>query len=258
MELHHRSIKPAVSPKTLFDYVHANAYDHAWVTVFERHSTLVALFEQFGFLRLPQQSPLGELVYAKSFTPSPAALETLSSLELHVRYGPPCIRLEPAKTFLVPIQPEYHRMLFPEYPESALQLFTTDPRPFGNALRKAYLCNSSITTIGPGATLLFYRSHDTKGVTAVAVVDSVLRSTSVEKLMRFVGQRTVYTESEIRELARSSVLAILFRQDRFLDRPLSSHELKARGVIARAPQSIMTIKTEEAAAWLKERIGALS
>ena len=244
--------------KTLFDYIRLNSYERVWVTVFERHMPLVALFEQFGFDRLQRVSPLGELVYAKSFRPAPSDLVGLGNLEMHVRFGPPCVQLTARRTFLVPIQPRFHRMLFPEYPDPVQPLFQADPGPFGNALRKAYLCNSAITSITPGATLLFYRSGDARAVTTVAVVDSVLRSSSVEQLVRFVGQRTVYSELEIRALARSSVLAILFRQDRFLEPPVGVRELESNGVIARAPQSIMTIRTEEATRWLTERIGAQS
>lgn len=242
--------------KTLFDYVKSNSYDHVWVTVFDRHSVLLALFEQFGFERMAQRSPLGELVYKKAFAPTSVALGSLGSLELHIRYGPPFVRLEQERTFLVPIQPPYHRMLFPDYLEATPPLFDPDPSPFGNALRKAYLCNSPITTIEPGSTLLFYRSHDVRAVTAVAVVDSVLRSDRVEELVRFVGQRTVYSEPEIRGLAQSSVLAILFRQDRFVDPPIGTRELELHGVMTRAPQSIMTIRSPEVIAWLRGRIGA--
>jgi L-amino acid N-acyltransferase YncA len=240
--------------KTLFDYIRANSYDRVWVSVFERHESLIALFEQFGFERRSSLSPLGELVYSKTLRPSSEELDAGSALEVHVKFGPPCVRVEAGRTFVVPIQPRYHRMLFPEYPERRPALFTLDPGPFGNALRKAYLCNSAISTIEPGATLLFYRSEDDRALTVVGVVDRVMRSQDVAELTRFVGQRTVYSESEIRRLASSPVLAMLFRQDRFLRPPASIRELASAGVARRAPQSIMTIRSEEATRWLRTTI----
>lgn len=242
--------------KTLFDYVRSNGYGNAWVTVFERHASLVSLFEHFGFEKLESRTPLGEWVYRKSFRPSQQDLDSRESLDLHVRFGPPCMRLSEGQTFLVPIQPQYHRMLFPEFPEAVQWLFSPEPRPFGNALRKAYLCRSAIKTICPGSALLFYRSRDLRSVTAAAVADSVLRSQSVDEIMRFVGQRTVYSEAQVRWLAKSPVLAILFRQDHFLDEPASSRELERHGIIARAPQSIMTIRGKAAIEWLRARVGA--
>jgi len=42
-----------------------------------------------------------------------------------------------------------------------------ETHPFGNALRKAYLCHASTRRLEPGAPLLFYRSKDEKAVFVV-------------------------------------------------------------------------------------------
>jgi L-amino acid N-acyltransferase YncA len=243
--------------KTLFDYVRLNSYLSVWVTVFEKHASLIALLEQFGFERLNERSPLDEAVYAKSFRTQGVDTSTLDSLSLHVRYGPPCARITAGTTFVIPIQPHFHQMLFPDFPDPVQPLFQSAPGPFGNALRKAYLCNSSISQIAPGSTLLFYRSRDLRSVTTVGVVDRVMRSANASQIIRFVGQRTVYSEAEIHRLAQSPVLAILFRQDRFLDVPLGRKELQAHRVITSAPQSITTVRSEDGVNWLRKKIGAL-
>ena len=89
--------------------------------------------------------------------------------------------------------------------------------PSGNALRKAYLCNSNTGSLEPGDILLFYRSQDLKAVTTLGVVESAIRTADPQEIMTYVGRRTVYRPDEIVMMCRSvrGVLAILFRQDQF-------------------------------------------
>ncbi len=238
--------------KSIFSYVHENAYDHAYVTVFERHQGLIALLEEFGFRCLiDRRTPVGELVFMKDFTYTAADVGSLGSLAFHVRFGPPALKVEPDHVFVVPIQPRFHAILFPEG-EVQTQLAVL-PRPYGNALRKAYLCNAPIRRLGGGDTLLFYRSHDARAVTALGVVEEVLVSRDADEIVAMVGQRTVYSYDEIRRLARGEVLAILFRQDRLLEHPISLQELQSHGAIRTAPQSITSL-SGGAVEWLAERV----
>jgi GNAT superfamily N-acetyltransferase len=242
--------------KTVFAYASENSYDHVYVTVFERHEGLRTLLEDFGFYCLPDRmTSLGELIYAKDFTVSDTIAETCSPLEFHIRFGPPALQVRPKRTYLVPIEPRYHSILFPE--AEAQALLPVAPRPFGNALRKAYLCNSPIRRLVAGDVLLFYRSHDLRSVTVVGVVEQVFVSQDPEEVIGAVGQRTVYSGEEIRQLTRSTVLAILFRQDRLLEHPISLRELEQHGVLRRAPQSIASIG-KDAGEWLAQRLGERS
>jgi len=239
--------------KALFVYCHENTYDHVYVTVFERHQELIALFEEFGFRCLEDRtSGLGELVYAKDLTYCATEMGALDALAFHVRFGPPALRLRPDHTYVVPITPRYHSILFPDAEVQAQ--FPMVVRPYGNALRKAYLCNAPIRRLAAGDTLLFYRSQDLRAVTSVGVVEETLVSGDVDEIVAMVGQRTVYTYEEIRDLARGQVLTIMFRQDRLLLPPISEGELATNGAIRRAPQSIAAVSSG-AIAWLGRRLG---
>lgn len=136
--------------------------------------------------------------------------------------------------FVVPIQPRFHRLLFPE---AELQLpLLPEPQPFGNAIRKAYLSNSGIRRLQPGDCLLFYRSQEAQGVFCVGVVEATLVSSDAAEVAAFVGQRTVYSFAQIKEkCADGEVLAILFRQDRVLTEPIGQQELASNRVMVRPP-----------------------
>lgn len=247
--------------KTAFDHRLENGYDAIYLTVFEeRHPTLRNLLEDFGFDRLAE-TPNGETVVGKSFLPTSTGVRELDALAFHVQYGPPAIKSLGAETYLVPIVPEYHAALFPDAElrlMAALQLsLGIGPRdqPFGNALRKAYLSHALRPNLNPGATLLFYRSHDLRAVTCVGVLEVSQMSSEPDEIARMVGKRTLYSYEDIEWMCRwGKILVLLFRQDRILDEPVTLDELVHNGVVGGPPQTVTRVR-KEGLTWLAHRIG---
>jgi hypothetical protein len=185
--------------------------------------------------------------------PDAATARSLSALDFHVSYGPPALRPEPSQTFIVPIQPVFYEGLFPDSPDLQMGLFA--PRPYGNALRKAYLSHAGTRLPAPGATLLFYRSGNPQAVAAVGVLEAVKVSSDPDEILAFVGSRTVYPAAEVINMTtRGDVVAYLFRQDRFLEPPLRLAELIAKGLITAPPQSTLTVSAG-GFQWLAGRLG---
>jgi len=242
--------------KTLFRHAHENDYSFLYVEVFPRHEELVKLLEDFGF-RQEGTTRRGEHVMVKIRSPESGL--ALTALEYQIRYGPPAIQALTPATYVVPVRPEYHARLFPdlEVPPSGsfqLTIFDQKDEPYGNALRKAYLCQAPIRTLPEGSILLFYRSQDARAITAVGILEAVLRSRRPDEIARFVGKRTVYSYRQIESLCTNGeVLAILFRQDRIVEPPLELTTLVAHNVISAAPQSISKVK-EAALPWLQQRL----
>jgi ribosomal protein S18 acetylase RimI-like enzyme len=249
--------------KMLFSYLDENGYEFAFLTVFAHHQGLISLLEDFGFVRHePDKASTGERYYVKSLGPIDQERAAMSPLDFHVRFGPPAVKLD--EVFLVPIQPKYHRLLFPDAePQDEPQQLELDlvgvpsaePKPFGNALRKAYLCHTPSRQLGPGAAILFYRSHDAMAITSVGVVEQTLVSSDATEVAEFVGQRSVYSLEEIAELcAEGEVVAIRFRQDRLLDAPIEREEMVDNGLAKQHPQSVQAVSSE-VIPWLTGRIG---
>jgi len=249
--------------KALFGYLHENGYAFAFLTVYEHHEGLIILLEDFGFERRePNKGSTGERFYVKTLRPTEEDLAELSPLKLHTKFGPPALKLD--DVYLVPIKPVYHRLLFPdaEQPDQPEQLAfdlgtvpAPTPTPFGNALRKAYLSHTKSRQLQPGSTILFYRSQDRQAVTAVGVVEQTLGSRDASEVAAFVGQRSVYSLEEIEAMCdHDEVLAILFRQDRLLETPISLEEMIAENLAKQHPQSVQST-LEEVRPWLLARIG---
>jgi L-amino acid N-acyltransferase YncA len=239
--------------KAVFGFAEANRYVAAFVTVFSKHEELVALFEDFGFVAAGERTTRGELVLVKRFTPS-VIDAGLTPLDFNVRYGPRALRAPDDPAFLIPIQPRYSDVLFPE--SAVHRSLFAGHFPFGNGLRKAYLSHSGIRALPVGSTLYFYRSQMERGIVAVGVLERVVVSEQADVLAREVERRTVYTFNEIETLCSAGpVLALLFRQSRVLLRYLPVEDLEAAGVYTYPPQSIQRVG-EEGGRWLFQRTAA--
>lgn len=224
--------------KAAFEHAFDNSYDFIYLEIFPHHDELIELLATFGFQILPARTKKGELVLAKMLKFSMHEYETLDALDFHVRYGPRHLRVRDA--FLVPIQPRFHEMLFPEHAPPTL---FAGASPYGNGILKAYLCKSNTRAIASGSALLFYESGGASHVRCVGVVEDSLVSADPEKIAQFVGQRTVYSMAEIRRMCTSPVLALLFRQATGIARhPLSLLSMVRAGAVNGPPQSITRVK----------------
>ena len=127
--------------------------------------------------------------------------------------------------------------------------------PFGNAIRKAYLCRTSCRGVLPGSPLFFYQSRDPRCVAVSGVAEETLVSCDPDEIARYVGKRTVYRFSEIQQMCQGrDVLAILFREVRVLRPGVKLDDLVSNGVVTAAPQSVWQL-SKEGIEWLRSQFG---
>jgi acetyltransferase (GNAT) family protein len=243
--------------KAVLQSHHDHAVASAYVEVWKRHQPLIDFLNMFGYSD-GGRSRKDEIVLVKTYH---SRNDTLDTLDYHIRYGPPAVSKK-ARVFVIPIIERWHGQLFPECISDDHQLrlpgFSVSTRPWGNALRKAYLCNASIQQIAPGDAILFYRSGFQKAVSVIGVVENTVRTSSSEEVLNLVGGRTVYGASDIEQLAshRSGVLVILFRRDRIIDPPWTLAELEANRVLKAPPQTVTQVK-EAGAQWVHQQLAAM-
>jgi hypothetical protein len=227
-------------------------YDSVYLEILPRYKPLTNLLRNFGFSDTGCRTHRGELVYQKLLKFSSAEYNNLTCLEFHIKYGPKHIKLEGAAGYVIPIRPQYHGLLFPN---AQLQPdLLPGQHPFGNAIRKAYLCHSPRREIEPGSLLLFYRSRDESAVRCVGVAEGSRRSSNPDDILRYVSIRTVYSIPEIEALAQEGdVLCVLFRYARQLASPITLKEMRRVKILTSAPQSIISIG-REGMEWLRKTL----
>lgn len=226
--------------KGVFDYCRKNRYEQVYFTAFEKQVELLGFSESFGFKLAGVRTGLGELIVYKDFIPSGNDNDGMDPWNFHVNYGPWAAKLSTATAFIIPIQPKYFELLFPE---AVAQQSLIAPKPCGNGIKKAYLCHAQIKRISRGDSLYFYQSSGgkTSGILAIGIAEDVMRSNDPDAITRFVGNRTVYTHAQIATLCGKEVLAIRFRRVFLLQGPVSLKMLVDSGVIRGAPQSIAQV-----------------
>lgn len=216
-----------------------NNVNEIYVTVFKKQEALIKLFCEYGFIQKTTQiiekadsSFEEELIFVKSM--------------LDNTY--PNFDWSNKNTFIVPIQQQYHEMLFPES-ESLTQLSFDDlqgANTYSNTIKKAYICKAKTKQIKPGDILLFYASEYKKSITTIGIVDNVFSGFSTpEELYTMATKRTVYSLEEIKSNFTTDSKLILFKYYKTLINPITYKKLVENKILKNIPMSIVKIDSSK-------------
>lgn len=214
----------------------------------DQHRFLFEMLEDFGFTRVGSHpgSNGRDAVYLKPHPVEPPP-NVLPPFDYSCRFFPHFRHDTAVSNYIVPIQPGYHRILFPDYPsplDRQLTLFQ-QPNTAGNAIKLAYLCHAQTQHIESGSIVLFYRSRDERALTSIGVVERYETLLDAATIVSKVKRRTVYSMDEISKMATKPTRVMLFRLLRHFENPLSQAWLEQSGVLRGAPQSITQISHEK-------------
>jgi hypothetical protein len=239
-------------------FAQRNAYDVVYLTTFPDQTTLIRVLEYFGFVCTGELSN-GELVFEKSLSRERLTPHEAYDLFTWTRLNyPRFVARAPANVFCIPIQGQFHRVLFPEIAFSQpLPLFPVDnriagakERKPGNTIRKVYLCHAKTRSLTKGDVIVFYHSKDeemraSQSITTIGIVESTQIVESFDALMQLTAKRSVYTEEQLRALLEKPVLVIDFLLIGHLETPVPLDDLIEEGVFNnRPPQSILQLDAE--------------
>ncbi len=238
--------------KQAFNYAVQNHIEYVYATVDPGvHSFLEELLIDFGFETVGIDKDGRDLVYVKCF-PSTLPDSDDSNLNFAIKYYP-SFRLQENgnKAFLVPIEPQYHRILFPEI-QRQNNLFDSISNSAGNSIKQAYLSKANISSIKPGDVLFFYRTHDEMAITTYGIVDQFLIETNPDHIYQWVAKRTVYSYADIAGMVGGRVKVILFRIIGHLESPINYIQLKDLGIVTGPIQSITSLTHAKAKTIIRE------
>lgn len=203
---------------------------------------LTNLIEDFGFSHVGQYQ--GDGVYVKAH-PVHAPAVQMAPFDYARLYFPHYMSGDNVQKFLVPIQPQFHGILFPDFQDPGRSLPQAHPRRHvGNAIKLAYLCHTPSKQPRPGDIVMFYRSHDARALTTLGIVESYTWTDSSDDIARIVSRRTVYSDRQIEEMARTETKVMLFRLIGHFENPVSYAELQRLRIVTGPIQSITHINDE--------------
>lgn len=214
--------------KMAFRYATANACEHVFIDVREdedpnqSHPELVALLTDFGFERVGHHN--GDSVFVKRHpSVAPVADPNAPDAFAYTRQFYPHYRADrDIRKFIVPIQPAYHRVLFPDFPGNEGRRPVGHGEHVGNAIKLAYLSHSPSEQIRRGDVVLFYRSYDVLAITTLVVVEEFMTLHDPNQIAQLVSRRTVYTDAQIEQMAehQAGVRVMLFRTIEHFENPV--------------------------------------
>jgi hypothetical protein len=243
--------------KQVLWHAQLNTYDLVYVTAFPKHDFLIGLLKYYGFAET-KQLPNGEVMLEKVILKGLLPVLNQTAFDFDRLHYPRFHDGECVRKFCVPIQPDYHRKLFPEIAFGReLPLFPTaefgpilsqgaDRTP-GNTIRKVYLCRAKTTMVRPGDVLLFYMSKDeryaaTQSITTIGIAEQVINVSTADDLVRHTAKRSVFSADDLAGMnARpaSPIKVIDFLLIGHLQPAVPLSDLLAQGVFNnRPPQSI--------------------
>lgn len=228
--------------KAAFLYATSARCEHIFIHANPRVlQPLIDLLLDFGFA---QQGIYGhDLAFVKQhpINPPPSLAPPVEFLR---RFFPHYRSDNAIQKFIVPIQPQFHDIIFPDYPGNGETSRSGPQAHLGNAIKLAYLSHAPSNQVQPGDVVLFYRSRDTKAITSLGVVERVLASRDVDEIVKVVRRRTVYSQEQIEEMAKRTIKVMLFRHIQHFDAPISYQSLLNERIVHGPIQSITRIDDE--------------
>ncbi|MDP3609050.1 MAG: EVE domain-containing protein [Methylophilus sp.] len=224
---------------------HENIFIHGEL---DEHSFLFDLLEDFGFENVGTHpgSTGRDVVYVKHHPTNPPPASNIKPFDYFRKYYPHYHKDSHVKKFLIPIQPEFHRILFPDYTsehDKQLTLFQTTNN-VGNAIKLAYLCHAQMKSINAGDIVFFYRSDDEQSITSIGIVEQYQILNDPSAIAQLVSRRTVYTMKDIENMAQTDTRVMLFRLVKHFKSPVPYNWLLENKVIKGRIQSIQSINQQ--------------
>ncbi len=247
-------------------FAQRNNYDTIYLTTYPKQRSLVRMLEYFGFSKT-RLLPDGEAYYEKPISPNRLSCRISDDVfEVDRLNYPRFVSEAPVESFVVPIRADYHFKLFPEignidhaplFPELGNLHRSHRYGTPGNAIRKTYLCRSSTSSMRPGSILLFYQSKNasyirSQSITSVGIVEAVNKAKSLELLLRLSAKRSVFSETELEEMAPtedSPVKVIDFLLAGHLTSSIPLDVLLQDLTLNAPPQSITKVRTTAFRSW---------
>lgn len=235
--------------KAAFKFATSNHHENIFIHGdYEKHGFLFDLLEDFGFVFVGTHlgQDVRDVVYLKKHPTTAPVINEEEPFSYFKKYFPHFQRNANINKFIIPIQPQFHEVLFPDFNSGArrqMKLFQHENYA-GNAIKLAYLCHAQTKQIISGDIVLFYRSTDEMALTSIGVVESYEESNDAMLIAQKVSRRTVYNMHQISNMAQKNTKVMLFRLIGHFPSPVDYNWLQANQLVSGAIQSIRRISDE--------------
>lgn len=225
--------------------------DEIYVTVFEKHQSVIDLFERFGFKKIGMNER-GECVYLKN-------RELLDYSDAYKSF--PFIRPDFDKAGMIPIYDSFHDKLFP-YSELKGNKLEIEEETAGNGITKVYIATpSSSMPYYIGEPVGIYRIHNGPGKQFKSVLTSYCTITKIDVIkdrnsprvsptdfIKMAGNKTIYSPEDLLRIFENNknvvMLEIIYNGYFGSGHNITYNELSESGLFPTYPYSIIYSKDD--------------
>ncbi|SCI46539.1 GNAT family N-acetyltransferase [Intestinibacter bartlettii] len=236
--------------KKSLDFAIKNNISYIYVTVFEKHDSLIKLYEKYGFYKhgIKTTGYGSELVYVKN-------LNYISD-DFMLNY--PKINKN-SNVYLLSIMPKYHTRLFPDSILTTESFDIVKDISHTNSIEKIYICRmNGVEFLQKGDLLVIYRTSHGEGIaeyksvaTSLCVVEDVKQNSNFntfEDYKEYCKNYSVFSENELFDLynARYNYTTIKMSYNIALSKRITRHDLIEKvGISRTAYPGFMKLKNKD-------------
>lgn len=185
--------------KIIIDEIFKNNYEEAYVTIFDKHDSLIKLLLKYGFEHYGiKNSDAGtEEVYIK--------YSQKVSGDISLDY--PRVNIKDNKKFMLSIFPRYHTKMFPHSQLKTEKDHIIEDTSFTNSIQKIYLSGANLSSYKKGDVIVIYRTADygkkaeySSVATSICVVKEIKHINefkNYDEFYKYCSKHSVFHEEEL-------------------------------------------------------------
>ena len=192
--------------KRIFDTAIEMKINEIYLTIFEKHNSLIHIFEKFGFYKYAKKtSPNGtENVLIKQF----------DNIQNDILKDYPMVQIDNKPKYGLSIYPKYHTQLFSDSILNNESVDILKDRSHTNSIHKIYICAmDGVTRFQRGDNILIYRTKDDKGsaryrsvITSLCIIEEVKDMRTFENeddYLKYCGAYSIFSQADLKGFYRT-------------------------------------------------------
>jgi hypothetical protein len=186
--------------KRIFDTAIEMGIDEIYLTIFEKHNSLINIFKKFGFYEYG--------IKTTDNGTEKVLIKQIGKLKDDILKDYPIVQTQNKSIYGLSIIPKYHTKLFSDSILNNESVSILQDRSYTNSIHKIYICAmKDVNKFHQGDIVLIYRTSDGQGsarfrsvITSVCIIEEVLNINSFntqEKFLKYCEPYSIFTESEL-------------------------------------------------------------
>ncbi len=187
--------------KRIFDTAIEMKINEIYLTIFEKHNSLIHIFERFGFYKYAKKTSSNgtENVLVKQF----------NNIQNDILKDYPMAQINNKPKYGLSIYPKYHTQLFSDSILNNESVNILKDRSHTNSIHKIYICAmDGVSSFQRGDNILIYRTKDNQGsaryrsvITSLCIVEEVKDMRTFhneEDYLKYCGSYSIFSQADLK------------------------------------------------------------